>query len=193
MDIAAALDYLHNRCSPPLVHCDLKPSNVLLDDEMVACLSDFGLAKFLHGNSSTENNMSSSMAGPRGSIGYIAPEYGTECKISTASDVYSYGIILLEMITGKQPTDDIFKDGMNLHNFVEEAFPQKIGEILEPSLTIYDEEEENLATIKTKWCIKQLAILALKCSETSPKDRPTMEDVYAEIISIKEIFSSLHH
>lgn len=67
-----ALDYLHNRCTPPLVHCDLKPSNVLLDDEMVACLSDFGLAKFLHNNIISLNN-SSSTAGLRGSIGYIAP------------------------------------------------------------------------------------------------------------------------
>jgi serine/threonine protein kinase len=72
-DIAVALDYLHNRCSPPLVHCDLKPRNVLLDDDMVACLSDFGLAKFLHGYSSTGVSMSTSIAGPRGSVGYIAP------------------------------------------------------------------------------------------------------------------------
>ena len=71
VDIAAALDYLHNRCTPPLVHCDLKPSNVLLDAEMVAHLSDFGLAKFLSNGSEFLN--SSSIAGPRGSIGYIAP------------------------------------------------------------------------------------------------------------------------
>uniref|UniRef100_A0ACD5TYS6 Uncharacterized protein n=1 Tax=Avena sativa TaxID=4498 RepID=A0ACD5TYS6_AVESA len=193
MDIAAALNYLHNQCNPPLVHCDLKPRNVLLDGDMVASLGDFGLAKFLHGDSSTGFNMSASIAGPRGSVGYIAPEYGTGCKISTAGDVYSYGIILLQMITGKQPTDDMFKDGMNLHRFVEEALTQNFGVIIEPSLTIYDEGAENLTTIKTKWLVKQLAKLGLKCSETSPKDRPTMRDVYNEIITIEEMFSSLHH
>jgi hypothetical protein len=72
-DIATALEYLHNGCSTPLVHCDLKPRNVLLDENMVACLSDFGLAKFLHGDSSTLVSMSTSIAGPRGSVGYIAP------------------------------------------------------------------------------------------------------------------------
>ena len=73
VDIAAALDYLHNRCTPPLVHRDLKPSNVLLNDEMVASLSDFGLAKFLSVDFSTGFNNLSSAVGPRGSIGYIEP------------------------------------------------------------------------------------------------------------------------
>ncbi|XP_037423585.1 receptor kinase-like protein Xa21 [Triticum dicoccoides] len=194
MDIATALDYLHNRCSPPLVHCDLKPRNVLLGEEMVACLGDFGLAKFLHGDSSTGANKSSNIVGPRGSVGYIAPEYGMGCKISIEGDIYSYGIILLEMITGKHPTDDMFKDGMNLHNFVEAALSQEIGEILEPSFVTCDGEGgENLLMAETKWCVTRLAKLGLKCSEISAKSRPTTEDVYAEIISIKENFISLQH
>jgi Leucine-rich repeat (LRR) protein len=73
MDIASALDYLHNHCMQPMVHCDLKPSNVLLDDAMVAHLGDFGLAKVLHTYSCSSNLSSTSLIGPRGSIGYIAP------------------------------------------------------------------------------------------------------------------------
>lgn len=72
-DVASALDYLHNQLVPPLVHCDLKPSNVLLDDDMVAHVSDFGLAKFLHDHSSVNLNSSRNIIGPRGSVGYIAP------------------------------------------------------------------------------------------------------------------------
>jgi hypothetical protein len=97
------------------------------------------------------------------------------------------------MMTGKQPTDDMFKDGMNLHGFVEEALQQNFDDILEPSLTIYDEGGESLTTVKITWLVKQLAKLGLKCSETSPKDRPTIKDVHDEIISIEEMFSSLHH
>jgi hypothetical protein len=70
MDVASALDYLHNHCVPPVIHCDLKPSNVLLDDVMCARLADFGLAKFLQ---SCSHQSSTSLLGPRGSIGYIAP------------------------------------------------------------------------------------------------------------------------
>jgi hypothetical protein len=72
-DIASALDYLHNHCMPPIVHCDLKPSNVLLDNMMNARVSDFGLAKSLRSHTSSSINSSTSLAGPRGSIGYIAP------------------------------------------------------------------------------------------------------------------------
>jgi serine/threonine protein kinase len=74
MDVAYALDYLHNRCVPALVHCDLKPSNILLDYDMTAHVADFGLTKFLNTSSSSVQHNSSTMScGPIGSIGYIAP------------------------------------------------------------------------------------------------------------------------
>nr|XP_020189701.1 probable LRR receptor-like serine/threonine-protein kinase At3g47570 [Aegilops tauschii subsp. strangulata] len=134
VDIAAALDYLHDSCVPPIVHCDLKPSNVLLDDAMGARLSDFGLAKFLQSHNSSNTITCTSLAGPRGSIGYIAPEYGIGNMISTAGDVYSYGIVILEMLTGKWPTDVLFKNGLSLQKFVGNAFPEKICEILDPNI-----------------------------------------------------------
>ena len=114
-------------------------------------------------------------------------EYGTGFKVSIEADVYSYGVILLEMVIGKRPTDEMFQDSMNIHNFVEAAFPERIVEMFDSNLTIHDEGEgEIFAAVRKQWSVIQLAKLGLKCSETSPKNRPTMEYVYAEIITIKE-------
>lgn len=192
-DIAAALDYLHNRCTPPLIHCDLKPSNVLLDDDMCAHVGDFGLAQFLY------DHPSESLIGARGSIGYIAPEYGMGSKMSTEGDVYSYGIILLEMLTGKKPTDEMFKDGHGLHNFVELAFAHKNDDTLERSL-VQQYQGEHTSETSGDWthvmvgmqnCAMRLKELGLKCSADSPKGRPTMQEVYSEAASIKETFLAL--
>ncbi|XP_037419118.1 probable LRR receptor-like serine/threonine-protein kinase At3g47570 [Triticum dicoccoides] len=196
VDIAAALDYLHNSCVPPIVHCDLKPSNVLLDDAMGARLSDFGLAKFLQSHNSSSTITSTSLAGPRGSIGYIAPEYGIGNKISTAGDVYSYGIIILEMLTGKRPTDVLFNNGLSLQKFVGNAFPEKIREILDPNFNIPSLGDEgvdhgNHAMVGMLSCIMQLVQLGLSCSTETPKDRPTMPEVYAEVSAIKREYSAL--
>lgn len=113
------------------------------------------------------------------------------CKVSIEGDIYSYGIMLLEMITGKRPTDEMFKDGINLRGFVKSSLPLKINEILEPNLTRYLEGEDTDQVMGgIQKCALQLANLGLVCSEMSPKDRPTTEDVYAEILSIKEEFSA---
>uniref|UniRef100_A0A0E0HSW5 Receptor kinase-like protein Xa21 n=1 Tax=Oryza nivara TaxID=4536 RepID=A0A0E0HSW5_ORYNI len=199
VDIASALDYLHNYCIPPMVHCDLKPNNILLDDVMGARLGDFGLAKFLQSNSSSKFNSSTSLAGPRGSIGYIAPEYGYGSKVSVEGDVYSYGIIILEMLTGKTPTDQMFSNGLNIRKYVESTFfSHKIGEILDPNIIPNFEEDtenncdpENHVMTGMLSCVMQLAKLGISCSMETPKDRPAMQDVYAEVIAIKEAFSAL--
>ncbi|KAM3212270.1 hypothetical protein ACQJBY_065383 [Aegilops geniculata] len=200
VDIAAALDYLHNHCMPPMTHCDLKPSNVLLDDVMGACVGDFGLTKFVHSYTSTIDG-STSLVGPRGSVGYIAPEYGFGSKISTEGDVYSYGVIILEMLTGKRPTDEMFKDGLSLYNFVEKSFPEKIGEILDPRIipcyADQDEEagravhQENHHQMAGMSCIIRLVKIGLMCAAETPKYRPSMQDVYIEVTAIKEAFSAL--
>jgi serine/threonine protein kinase len=114
------------------------------------------------------------------------------CKISIEGDIYSYGIILLEMIAGKHPTDEMFKDGINLRSFVESCLPQEIDELLDPILTGHHEGEgTDQVMVGIQNCVMQLANLGLKCSETSPKDRTTTEEAYAAILSIKEEFSAL--
>ncbi|WVZ79469.1 hypothetical protein U9M48_027043 [Paspalum notatum var. saurae] len=206
IDIASALDYLHNHCVPPMVHCDLKPSNILLDDDMGARLADFGLAKFIHGTSNSCHNSSTSLLGPRGSIGYIAPgkyfslkEYGLGSKLSREGDVYSYGIVILEMMTGRRPTDEMFTDGLNIHKFVEKAFSQNTSELLDACIasSFEDGEAGNNLDLKNhelsgvKGCIMHLVKLGLSCSVETPKDRPTMQNVYAEVLTIKEAFAEL--
>ncbi|KAF3326914.1 putative LRR receptor-like serine/threonine-protein kinase [Carex littledalei] len=179
-DMASALSYLHHQCMPPLVHCDLKPSNVLIDGHMNALVSDFGLARFLPDFASAVTQSATSLIGLKGTIGYIAPEYAQGGQISVVGDVYSYGIVLLEMLTGKRPTSDVFNGGLNLHSYVNAAFPEKIEEILDP--TISEEIKDHLM----HRCVTSLLRIGLSCSNEAPKDRISMRDVATEISSIKE-------
>ncbi|KAA8539595.1 hypothetical protein F0562_026287 [Nyssa sinensis] len=82
-----------------------------------------------------------SSIGIRGSVGYTAPEYGMGSEVSTSGDVYSYGILLLEMFTGKRPTDEMFSDGLSLHNYVKMALPERVEVIADPILIQQGEEE----------------------------------------------------
>ncbi|KAJ1396853.1 Serine/threonine-protein kinase, active site [Sesbania bispinosa] len=114
MDVASALHYLHLECEQLVLHCDLKPSNVLLDDGMVAHVSDFGIATLVSTIDGTSHKQTST-TGIKGTVGYAPPEYGVGSEVSTHGDMYSFGILVLEMLTGRTPTDEVFEDGQNLH------------------------------------------------------------------------------
>uniref|UniRef100_A0A0E0NBJ0 Receptor kinase-like protein Xa21 n=1 Tax=Oryza rufipogon TaxID=4529 RepID=A0A0E0NBJ0_ORYRU len=189
LDIAYALDYLHNQCVSPLIHCDIKPSNVLLDLEMTAYVSDFGLARFMSANSTAAPGNSTSLADLKGSIGYIAPEYGMGGQISMKGDVYSYGVLLLEILTGKRPTDEKFNDGLSLHDRVDAAFPHRVTEILDPNMLHNDLDGGNSELMQS--CVLPLVKVALMCSMASPKDRLGMAQVSTELHSIKQAFLEL--
>ncbi|XP_020270728.1 probable LRR receptor-like serine/threonine-protein kinase At3g47570 [Asparagus officinalis] len=139
IDVADALKYLHYDCQVQVIHCDLKPSNILLDDDMVAHVGDFGLARLVTDTSMLVQNSSCSIA-IKGTIGYVPPEYGAGAQVSTSGDEYGYGIILLEMFTGIGPTDDMFKDGQNLPNFVQVMFPDRVTEVIDPVLLLQQAE-----------------------------------------------------
>ncbi|TKY50181.1 LRR receptor serine/threonine-protein kinase RPK2 [Spatholobus suberectus] len=102
LDIARALSYLHDECVPRVLHRDVKPSNILLDDDFNAYLSDFGLARLL-GTSETH-----ATTGVAGTFGYVAPEYAMTCRVSDKADVYSYGVVLLELLSDKKALDPSF-------------------------------------------------------------------------------------
>ncbi|KAL0291408.1 UNVERIFIED_CONTAM: putative LRR receptor-like serine/threonine-protein kinase [Sesamum angustifolium] len=95
---------------------------------MTAHVGDFGLAKAISNLSKDLPANGSSSAAIKGTVGYIAPEYGMVDMVSTQGDVYSYGILLLEMFTNRRPTNDAFEDHINLHNFVRRALPGRVTE-----------------------------------------------------------------
>ncbi|KAK9054036.1 hypothetical protein SSX86_025112 [Deinandra increscens subsp. villosa] len=112
LDIARALAYLHDQCVPRVLHRDVKPSNILLDEDFNAYLSDFGLARLL-GTSETH-----ATTGVAGTFGYVAPEYAMTCRVSDKADVYSYGVVLLELISDKKALDPSFSSYGNGFNIV---------------------------------------------------------------------------
>ncbi|PON63024.1 Mitogen-activated protein kinase kinase kinase [Parasponia andersonii] len=191
IDVASALQYLHHQCQIPVIHCDIKPSNVLLDDALTAKLSDFGLARLLL-KTGKDNQFSS--FGLKGTIGYAAPEYGMGEQVSTIGDVYSYGILLLEMFTGRRPTNEIFKDDMNLHNFVKMALMPggNVVEIVDQSLL--QEKMENIEEVNSQStssrgkeieCLTSLLQVGIACSAYSPRDRKNMTEIVLVLFSIR--------
>ncbi|KAL4272411.1 hypothetical protein GQ457_13G004560 [Hibiscus cannabinus] len=128
IDVASALKYLHHSNVTPVVHCDLKPSNVLLDEDMVAHLSDFGIAKLLCKEDSVIQTMTIA------TFGYMAPEYGIEGIVSIKGDVYSFGILMMEIITRKKPTDEMFTEEKSLKSWVKESISSPLNQILDTHL-----------------------------------------------------------
>eukprot|EP01018_Ginkgo_biloba_P028003 Gb_41585 [translate_table: standard] len=180
LDIARGLAYLHHDISIQVVHCDLKPSNVLLDYYMIARVADFGNAVLTGANSMEPLK---SAVNVKGTIGYIAPEYAVGNNISTKGDVYSYGVVLLEMLTKKKPTSEMFVEGLTLPKWVSMAFPDRIVDIVDSSLQ-RDVSDSNYECD----CVSKLIRLGLACTKESPKDRPSMREVVSLLEIIGEMF-----
>ncbi|XP_058008013.1 probable LRR receptor-like serine/threonine-protein kinase At3g47570 [Hevea brasiliensis] len=198
IDIACALEYLQHRCGTPIVHCDIKPSNILLDEEMTAHVSDFGLAKFISNVTPSCSTNQSSSIGVRGTIGYCPPEYGMGSQVSTSGDIFSFGILLLEMFTGKRPTDHMFKEGMSLHNFVKRALPEQVTQILDPNNNLPQMQSnanatwvqsQSLGNMRNNIfieCLISIFEIGISCSAESPQERMNIGDIVAQLSSIRK-------
>jgi serine/threonine protein kinase len=101
LEAAKGLEYLHDKANPPVIYRDLKSSNILLDNDFNAKLSDFGLAKL--GPTGDKSHVSSRVMG---TYGYCAPEYQRTGQLTVKSDIYSFGVVLLELITGRRTIDN---------------------------------------------------------------------------------------
>ncbi|KAK3419908.1 hypothetical protein EUGRSUZ_G00670 [Eucalyptus grandis] len=196
IDVACALDYLHHHCEMPIVHCDIKPSNILLDDEKTGHLGDFGLAKFLPEAMHRLLADQSSSIGVKGSFGYIAPEYGRGSAVSTQGDVYSFGVLILEMFTSKRPTNYMFENGLDLPQFAKVALADRVEKAIDPFLLQEIEElnKRQRVTLEGKnnsWssihdCLASIIKIGLACSSESPRERMDIGDALTKLQGIRK-------
>ncbi|CDP06348.1 unnamed protein product [Coffea canephora] len=174
IDVACALEYLHYGYYTPVVHCDLKPSNILLDEDMVASVSDFGITKMFGEGESILHTVTLA------TLGYIAPEYGSEGLVSRRIDVYSFGIVLMETFSRVKPSDEMFSSDLSLKSWVEDSLPNAL-QVIDANL-IRPEDEHFTGKLK---CVILILKLALNCCRESPGERMNMKDVLAELKNIK--------
>ncbi|XP_050886163.1 MDIS1-interacting receptor like kinase 2 isoform X2 [Lathyrus oleraceus] len=168
-DVANALCYMHYDCSPPIVHRDISSKNVILDLEYVAHVSDFGTAKFLNPDSS---NWTSFV----GTFGYAAPELAYTMEVSEKCDVYSFGVLILEIVFGKHPGDFVSTMGQSSDLGVETE-----------DLSLIDKVDKRLPHPRndTGKDLVSIIRIACLCLTESPRYRPTMEHVCKEIVMSK--------
>lgn len=168
IDTARGLAFLHEECRECIVHLDVKPENILLDDKFGAKLSDFGLSKLIDRTS----QQSRVLTGMRGTPGYLAPEWLMETGVSSKSDVYSLGIVLLELLSGRRcvdllaPAVDSYLPAATMRRFLE----GQLMEILDPRLMdggVPEEDEMRKVVMVALWCIQEEPGLRPKASAVS--------------------------
>ncbi|KAM6548772.1 hypothetical protein CsatB_020448 [Cannabis sativa] len=172
IEAAKGLEYLHEHVSPPVIHRDFKSSNILLDKSLHAKVSDFGLAKI--GSDKAGGHVSTRVLGTQG---YVAPEYALTGHLTTKSDVYSYGVVLLELLTGRVPVDMKRPSGEGV--LVTWALPrltdrEKVVQIMDPAL-------EGQYSMKE---VIQVAAIAAMCVQPEADYRPLMADVVQSLVPL---------
>ncbi|CAM0873741.1 unnamed protein product [Alopecurus aequalis] len=162
LDVARGIEYLHGLAQETFIHRDLKPSNILLDQDLRAKVSDFGLVKLAN---DTDKSMITRVAG---TFGYLAPEYATTGKVTTKVDIYAYGVILMEMITGRKVLDDSLPDEEThlvtifRRNMLDK---EKFRKFVDPTLELSAEAWKSLL---------EVADLARHCTAREQNQRPDM-------------------
>ncbi|CAK9183851.1 unnamed protein product [Ilex paraguariensis] len=170
LDAARGLEYLHEHCNPPVIHRDLKSSNILLDSDFNAKISDFGLA--ITDGSQNKNNIKLS-----GTLGYVAPEYLLDGQLTDKSDVYAFGVVLLELLLGRKPVEKLAP--AQCQSIVTWAMPQLTDRSKLPN--IVDPVIKNTMDLKHLY---QVAAVAVLCVQPEPSYRPLITDVLYSLIPL---------
>ncbi|XP_054811751.1 probable serine/threonine-protein kinase PBL21 [Prosopis cineraria] len=180
LDCARALEFLHEHAGPtPVIHRDFNSNNVILDHNFRAKVCDFGLAKM--GSDKINGQVSTRVLG---TTGYLAPEYASTGKLTTKSDVYSYGVVLLELLTGRVPVDINRPPGE--HVLVSWALPRltnrdKVAEMVDPALRGQYSKKD----------LVQVAAIAAMCIQPEADYRPLMTDVVQSLVPLVRNTSSV--
>ncbi|KAL7182440.1 hypothetical protein ACSBR1_041194 [Camellia fascicularis] len=150
--------------------------------------------RFFSATNGISIHQQSSSIGIRGTIGYVAPEYGMDGEVSTQGDMYSYGVLLLEIITGKRPTNNMFMGNVNLHSYIKMCLPEQVMQIVDPCIILETEKEPsrsrqssttNISMLET--CLVQVLQIGVACSVELPNERMNAKDVLMELHKIRNV------
>ncbi|XP_020234767.1 wall-associated receptor kinase-like 2 [Cajanus cajan] len=175
-EVAGAVAYMHFSASIPIFHRDIKPTNILLDSNYSAKVSDFGTSRSVPVD---KTHLTTAVGG---TFGYIDPEYFQSSQFSDKSDVYSFGVVLVELITGRKPVSFLNEDeGQNLiAQFISLMKVDQVSEILDARILKEARKDDILA----------IANLAMRCLRLNGKKRPAMKEVSAELEALRSVQSS---
>ncbi|KAI3977122.1 hypothetical protein MKX01_042812 [Papaver californicum] len=184
LEVAGALAYLHSEASISIIHRDIKSSNVLLDEDYKAKVSDFGASRL---NPMDQAQLSTVV---QGTFGYLDPEYMLSNKLTEKSDVYSFGVLLVELLIGKAVfAPDRVEEERNLANyFLSSMETNGLFVIIDSNLVRYDNEQ--ISSVHGHQQIQQMAELASKCLRMKGVNRPTMKEVAMVLHGLMMITSS---
>ncbi|XP_031387260.1 G-type lectin S-receptor-like serine/threonine-protein kinase LECRK2 [Punica granatum] len=172
--VARGLFYLHGECSKQIIHCDIKPQNILLDESLTAKISDFGLAKLF------KNDQTQTVTAVRGTKGYLAPEWFRNMPISVKVDVYSFGIVLLELICCRKNCEFELNDEaqMILSDWVYNCYHEDKLDL------IVEGDEETLGDMSR---VRRFVMIAMWCIQEEPSMRPSMKKVTQMLEGVVEV------
>ncbi|KAL2226896.1 receptor-like protein kinase [Sesamum indicum] len=171
LGIAQGLSYLHHDCVPQIIHRDIKSDNILLDSDLEPKIADFGAAKM-----EPDSDESPTVSAIVGTLGYIAPENAYSTRLTDKSDVYSYGVILLELLCRKLPVDPSFGEGLDIISWVRKVVHGYNDYFccLDEEIQYWEKEDLHEAL--------QMMDLALQCTEMYPDNRPSMREVVGSLL-----------